>query len=153
MEPDITARAIAIAALVLALASIVVTVVLWQFSGPRMKVSLRREERPTDRLVIRISNTGRMAIRVTEIGLEDRVSTGQPSATMSYISMPVEATDGKPTSRVLEHTDLPILCQVPMNQIVARWFAGKKLTLVAWAKDGNDHKKSSQQLSFKTPPT
>jgi hypothetical protein len=152
MNPDIAARVIGGIALVIAIVNIGVTVTLWQRSGPRLRVRLRREEHPRDRLVIEVSNVGRMAILVKELGLEDRISTGNtPPSSISYISMPVAPTDGKPAQRVLEHTDLPIVAEVPMDRVVTRWFGGRKLTLVAWAKDGNDHKKNSSSISFQTP--
>lgn len=153
MQPDVVARAIGIAALAIAAINVAVTVVLWRWSGPWIKVRLKRVQHPQDRLVIEVSNIGRMAVLIKEIGLEDRVPTGGPgSDTTTYITMPLSPTDGKPFPRVLEHTDLPVVAEVPMYQIVDRWFGGRKLVLVAWAKDGNDHKRSSGQLKFTPPP-
>jgi hypothetical protein len=153
VESDIVARAIAIAALVVAAIDVGVTVKLWQQSGPQLKVRLRRETYPTDRLVIEVLSVGRMAIRVKDMGLEDRVTTSTNAAAISYITLPVAPADGKPVERVLEYTDSPIVAEVPMAQIVARWFPGRSLTLVAWAKDGNDRKTNSPPLRFRTPPT
>ena len=53
--------------------------------------------------------------------------------------------------RILEPTDLPIVVEATAQQIIDRWAAGQTLTLVGWAKDGNDGKKTSRQLQFKTP--
>jgi hypothetical protein len=156
MEPDILTRAIAIAALAIALGNIVVTWWLWTRSGPRIKVGLKREDHPNDRLkdrlVVKVSNTGRMPVLVKEVGIEDRVATGSAgSSPESYLTLPLAPSDGGPIPRVISHTDLPLVAEAEMPQIIDRWAAGRKLTLVAWAKDGNDRKRTSREITVTTP--
>ena len=152
---DVPARVIAIAGLAIAVADIVATWWLWTKSGPRMRVRLRRVEHPSDRLqdklVVEVYSVGRMPVRIGEVGLEDRVPTGQGSNTTSYMELVLAPTDGGPASRVMSHTDLPLVAEASMPQIIQRWSAGRKLTLAAWAKDGNGRKKTSGTLTFTTP--
>src|SRR5262245_58614666 len=123
MKPDVAARVIGIVALVIALLNIGVTWILWLQSGPRIRVRFWRDERPSDWFLIDVANVGRMAVLVKSIGLEDRITTSSPANTISYISMSVTPEGLLP--RVLEHTDLPVRAEVPMDQVVQRWFGGK----------------------------
>jgi hypothetical protein len=155
VEPDVVARVIGIAALVIALGSIGVTWWLWARSGPQLKIRLSHEKHPSDRLrdklVVQVMNIGRMPILVKEMGIEDRVPTGQGSATSGYIGLSLVPSDSGSIPRVLEHTDLPLRAEADMAQIIQRWAADRKLLLVAWAKDGNDRKKTSRQVTVRTP--
>lgn len=115
---DPIARWMAVASLLLSLASLLWNIYAWRRSGPKVMVDSPHGATPKDGMVwLEVRNIGRLPVRVTDIGLYLKATKPWPDG--AKFPTPVKATAVVDERRVAWAPDLP--CELAPTESV-RWF-------------------------------
>ncbi len=136
---DMPARVLAVVGLVVAIAGVALTFLLWYRSGPRLRVTaFTRGE--TGTIHIEIASTGRLAATVRRIEIRDRfvlqTTQGETQPTSTWI-ISVDPS-GDPLPRNLAPTEF-MEADIDVRTVLERAGAGRDLTVQAWVQRGDGH--------------
>lgn len=140
----------------LSVVNTVVGLVVWNRSGPRLRVKVERVERLNrldDFLRMDIASVGRLAAVVRRIGLVERVQEKDRNGTVRWVdkrSLDLTPNGGLP--RNLPPSDY-LVHEVTLRELVEAWGPNQALYVAAWAELGDNQRAQSRTVSVKLPVT
>lgn len=150
---DPTARVLGGAALVVAVASIVITYFLWYRSGPHLKptVFVRAE---TSTIHIEVANTGRLGATVRNIELRDHLvlrtnpGVGEGRTSPAHRWTLIAQPNGSALPREIPPSGF-IDCDVEVKKVMEEARNLSEVTVSAWAQRGDGKWYSSQPVRIR----